>query len=130
MSHVARKPVFGVSEQVRHKQEPGSSFSARASCQFVAKDLAPDAGKLPAEGLPRNSVVKYSISPFTMDVKQQIKQTNQRPVVQSIVSLTASQDVNLLSIRQLYYQIHCYLLLEKFENLLQCKRFSHFSNKK
>ena len=27
-------------------------------------------------------------------------------------------------------KIHCYFLLEKCENLLQCKRFSHFSNKK
>ena len=30
----------------------------------------------------------------------------------------------------LILQIHCYFLLEKCENLLQCKRFSHFSKKK
>ena len=41
------------------------------------------------------------------------------PVVQS-----------MLSICQLNYQIHCYFLLEKCENLLHCKRFSHFFNKK
>ena len=27
-------------------------------------------------------------------------------------------------------EIHCYFLLKKCENLLQCKRFSHFFNKK
>ena len=40
------------------------------------------------------------------------------PVVQSIVSLTMSLR------RQLNYQIHCYFLLEKCENLLQCTFFS------
>ena len=35
-----------------------------------------------------------------------------------------------LKFKTLILQIHCYFLLEKFENLLQCKRFSHFSNKK
>ena len=35
-----------------------------------------------------------------------------------------------LRFKTLILQIHCYFLLEKCENLLQCKRFSHFSNKK
>ena len=35
-----------------------------------------------------------------------------------------------LKFKTLILQIHCYFLLEKCENLLQCKRFSHFSNKK
>ena len=35
-------------------------------------------------------------------------------------------DIYLLSICQLDYQIHCI----KCENLLHCKRFSHFFNKK
>ena len=34
-----------------------------------------------------------------------------------------------LKFKTLILQIHCYFLLEKCENLLQCKRFSHFSNK-
>ena len=35
-----------------------------------------------------------------------------------------------LKFKMLILQIHCYFLLEKCENLLHCKRFSHFSNKK
>ena len=35
-----------------------------------------------------------------------------------------------LKLKTLKLQIHCYILLEKCENLLQCKRYSHFSNKK
>ena len=50
--------------------------------------------------------------------------------VQSIVSLTTSLRHQLVSICQLNYQIHCYFLLEKCENLLQCKRFSHFFQQK
>ena len=36
----------------------------------------------------------------------------------------------MLSINQLQHQIDCVFLLEKCENLLQSKQFSHFSNKK
>ena len=38
--------------------------------------------------------------------------------------------VKTLSICQLHYQIHCYFLLEKCENLFHCKRFSNFPDKK
>ena len=34
-----------------------------------------------------------------------------------------------LKFKMLILQIHCYFLLEKCENFLQCKTFSHFSNK-
>ena len=47
----------------------------------------------------------------------------QGPVVQSIISQTTLLDVNLSSICRLNYQIHCYFLLEKCENLLQLRIF-------
>ena len=34
-----------------------------------------------------------------------------------------------LNFQTLILQIHCYILFEKCENLLHCKRFSHFSTK-
>ena len=49
------------------------------------------------------------------------------PVVQSIVSLTTSLRRQLVKYMPLNYQIHCYFLLEKCENLLHCKGFSLFS---
>ena len=54
-----------------------------------------------------------------------ILMNNLGPVVQSIVSLTSS-------LCGLHYQIHVryYFLLEKCEDLLQCKRFSHFFQQK
>ena len=65
--------------------------------------------------------------------------SGQGPDAQSIVNQTTSlrrqttslrrQLVKYISICQLNYQIHCWFLLKKCENLLQCKRFSHFSNK-
>ena len=47
----------------------------------------------------------------------------------SCSKLTTSLVYVLLKFKTLILQIHCYFLLEKCENLLQCKRFSHFSNK-
>ena len=35
-----------------------------------------------------------------------------------------------LKFQMLILQIHCYFLLKKCDNLLHCKRFSHFFNKK
>ena len=50
------------------------------------------------------------------------------PVVQSIVSLTNGLRSQLVKcVLWLYYQIHWYFLLKKWEKLL---RFSHFFNKK
>ena len=51
------------------------------------------------------------------------------PVVQSIVSLTTSLRRQLVKYMWTTYQICYYFLLEKCENLLLCKRFSHFFNK-
>ena len=36
----------------------------------------------------------------------------------------------VLSVSSVHSQIHCYFLLKKCENPLQCKGFSHFFNKK
>ena len=40
------------------KKLPSSADSRRASCQLLAKECALYIGKLPLEGMPRNSVVK------------------------------------------------------------------------
>ena len=40
------------------KKFPSSADTRRASCQLLAKELAPNIGKLPTGGLPKNSVVK------------------------------------------------------------------------
>ena len=48
----------------------------------------------------------------------------------SCSKLTTSLVNVSLKFKTLIYQIHCYFLLEKCENLLQCKRFSHFFNTK
>ena len=37
---------------------PSSTDSRRASCQLLAKEWVLNTGKVPPEGLPRNSVVK------------------------------------------------------------------------
>ena len=37
---------------------PSSTDSRRESCQLLAKEWAPNTGKLPLVGLPRKSVVK------------------------------------------------------------------------
>ena len=42
---------------------PFSADSGRSSCQFLAKERALNAGKLPTEGLSRNSVVKQLTVP-------------------------------------------------------------------
>ena len=53
------------------------------------------------------------------------------PVVQSIVNLTSSlRDQLVLSVLQIYNQIHWNFLLKKWEKLLHCKSFSHFFNTK
>ena len=44
--------------------------------------------------------------------------------------LTTSLVNILFNFQTLIFQIHCYFLLKKCENLLHCKRLSHFSNKK
>ena len=49
--------------------------------------------------------------------------TNQGPVVQSLVN-------DSLRFQMAMLQIHCYFLLIKCENPLQCKGFSDFFNKK
>ena len=54
----------------------------------------------------------------------------QGPVVQSIVSLTSSLEVNSLSVLWLCNQTYWIFLLKKWEKLLHCKSFSHFFNKK
>ena len=57
---------------------------------------------------------------------------DQGPVVQRIVSLTASLRHQLVKYIYADYIIKCTVifLFVKCENLLHCKRFSHFSNKK
>ena len=52
------------------------------------------------------------------------------PVVQSIVSLTISLRHKFVTQISAKVTIHCYFLLKKCENPLQCKGFSHFFNKK
>ena len=37
--------------------------------------------------------------------------------------------INAPRMRQLHNQTHCYFLLEKCENLLHCKKISHFPTK-
>ena len=48
----------------------------------------------------------------------------------SCSKLTPSLVNVLLKFQTLILQIHCYFLLKKCENPLQCKGFSHFFNKK
>ena len=63
-------------------------------------------------------------------ILQYILSKHQGPVVQNLVSLTSSLRPQLvLSKCRLHQQIHCYFLLIKCENPLQCKGFSHFFNK-
>ena len=52
------------------------------------------------------------------------------PVVQSIVSLTTSLRRQLIKYMPTKLSNTLLFLLGKCENLLQCKRFSHFFNKK
>ena len=54
------------------------------------------------------------------------------PVVQTIISLTSSLRVSLLTVLQLFNQIHVHwnFLLKKWEKLLHCKSFSNFFGKK
>ena len=54
----------------------------------------------------------------------------QGPVVQSIVSLTKSLRGHLVKCIPTTLSNTLLFLLKKCENLLHCKRFSHFSNKK
>ena len=54
---------------------------------------------------------------------------DQGPVVQSLTMSLRRQFVKYM-LTTYHMQKHHYFLLEKCENLLQCKRFSHFSNKK
>ena len=55
---------------------------------------------------------------------------DQDPVVQSIVSLTISLRHKFVKQISAKVTIHCYFLLKKCKNPLQCKGFSHFFNKK
>ena len=52
------------------------------------------------------------------------------PVVQSIISLTMSLRRQLVKYMWTKLSNTLLLLLKKCENLLHCKRFSHFFNKK
>ena len=51
-------------------------------------------------------------------------------VVLNFVSLTLLLSPEFVNYISLLKQIHCYFLLKKCENPLQCKRFSHFLTKK
>ena len=65
-------------------------LSRRASCQLLAKEWALSTGKLSPGGLSRNSVVKKQTSAVTLDVKQEIKQTNtlRKPLrIDSVISV-------------------------------------------
>ena len=55
---------------------------------------------------------------------------NQGPVVQSIVSLTTSLRRHFVKYMPTTLSNPLLFMLKKCENPLQCKRFSHFFNKK
>ena len=75
--------------------------------------------------VPQNVVAVESLSLLFHDFLVYLGQ-----VVQSIVSLTKSLRRQFVRYMLTILSNPLFFLLKKCENLLQCKRFSHFSNKK
>ena len=74
---------------------------------------------------------KHGLSQFySGETVRALKISSLGPVVQSIVSLTTLLRRLLLKLMLTTLSNTLSFLLEKCENLLHCKRFSHFSNKK